>query len=67
MLLIVLLGSCCSSLRKKPVTIYLIGDSTVANYADNYDSGKDYFKTRYPVTGWGQVFQEYYGIRDERF
>ena len=59
LLLIVLLGS-CSSLRKKPVTIYLIGDSTVANYADNYDSGKDYFKTRYPVTGWGQVFQEYF-------
>ena len=30
----------------------------MANYADNYDEGKDYFKTRYPVTGWGQVFQE---------
>ncbi|MBL3656107.1 rhamnogalacturonan acetylesterase [Fulvivirga sediminis] len=41
------------------VHIYLIGDSTVANYADNYDPGKDYMKTRYPVTGWGQVFQPY--------
>ncbi|MCU4674120.1 GDSL-type esterase/lipase family protein [Catenovulum sp. 2E275] len=30
-------------------TAYLIGDSTVANYADGY----------YPQTGWGQVFQHY--------
>jgi hypothetical protein len=35
--------------HKKPVTIYIIGDSTVANYATNYDEGKDYYKTRYPV------------------
>ena len=56
LLILILLG--CSSLQKKPVVIYLIGDSTMANYADNYDEGKDYFKTRYPVTGWGQVFQE---------
>ncbi len=41
------------------VTVYLIGDSTMADYADNYEEGKDYMKTRYPVTGWGQVFQEY--------
>lgn len=45
---------------KEPVTIYLIGDSTMADYADNYEEGKDYFKTRYPVTGWGQVFQEFF-------
>ncbi len=44
----------------KPVTIYLIGDSTMADYSDNYDEGKDYMKTRYPVTGWGQVFQQFY-------
>lgn len=44
--------------QQKTVVIYLIGDSTVANYADNYDEGKDYYKTRFPVTGWGQVFQE---------
>lgn len=30
-------------------TVFLIGDSTVANYADGY----------YPQTGWGQVFQSY--------
>ncbi len=31
-------------------TAYLIGDSTVADYADGY----------YPQTGWGQVFQYYF-------
>jgi lysophospholipase L1-like esterase len=46
--------------RSKAVTtVYLIGDSTVANYANNYEEGKDYMKTRYPVTGWGQVFQQF--------
>lgn len=40
--------------------VYLIGDSTMANYADNYDPGKNYYQTRYPVTGWGQVFQEFF-------
>lgn len=30
----------------------------MANYADNYEPGKDYLQTRYPITGWGQVFQE---------
>ncbi|WP_440903419.1 GDSL-type esterase/lipase family protein [Catenovulum sp. SX2] len=30
-------------------TVFLIGDSTVADYADGY----------YPQTGWGQVFQTY--------
>ena len=34
------------------VTLYLIGDSTVADYADNYEPGADYMQTRYPVTGW---------------
>ena len=42
-----------------PVTVYLVGDSTMADYSDNYDEGKDYMKTRYPVTGWGQVFQQF--------
>lgn len=32
----------------------------MANYADNYDEGKDYMKTRFPVTGWGQVFQPFF-------
>lgn len=40
-------------------TVYLIGDSTMADYANNYEPGKDYMKVRYPVTGWGQVFQEF--------
>jgi len=40
-------------------TIFLMGDSTMANYADDYDPGKDYFKTRYPVTGWGQAFDQW--------
>tara|TARA_R110002050_G_scaffold273113_1_gene417083 strand:+ start:91799 stop:92644 length:846 start_codon:yes stop_codon:yes gene_type:complete len=40
-------------------TIYLIGDSTMADYTGDYDPNKDYMKTRYPVTGWGQVFQPF--------
>lgn len=40
-----------------PISIYLIGDSTMADYSDNYEPGKDYMETRYPLTGWGQVFQ----------
>ncbi|MEZ5058424.1 MAG: hypothetical protein R2879_15420 [Saprospiraceae bacterium] len=42
--------------RKKEITIFLAGDSTTAEYSNNYDVGKDHMKTRYPVTGWGQVF-----------
>ncbi|MHA6249327.1 rhamnogalacturonan acetylesterase [Pontibacter sp. CAU 1760] len=41
--------------KKRPVTIFLIGDSTVADYTGDYDD-KDYKSTRYPVAGWGQVF-----------
>lgn len=44
---------------EKTTTIYLVGDSTMADYSNNYDEGKDYMKTRYPVTGWGQVFQQF--------
>jgi lysophospholipase L1-like esterase len=44
---------------EKTTTVYLIGDSTMADYANNYEPGKDYMKTRYPVTGWGQVFQQF--------
>lgn len=46
--------------NRKITNIYLAGDSTMADYADNYEPGKDYMKTRYPVTGWGQVFQEFF-------
>lgn len=45
------------SFQEEPVSIYLIGDSTMADYSDNYEEGKDYMKTRYPITGWGQVFK----------
>lgn len=41
-------------------SIYLAGDSTMADYSDNYEPGKDYMKTRYPVMGWGQVFQQFF-------
>lgn len=53
------IGLLAFSFQKDPVTVYLIGDSTMADYSDNYDEGKDYMKTRYPVTGWGQVFQQF--------
>lgn len=69
-LLVVLLLSGCSSQssvqkttakRDKKVThIYLIGDSTVADYTGDYELGKDYMKVRYPITGWGQVFQPFF-------
>ena len=41
--------------KKKVVKVYLIGDSTVADYTLE----KDYQTKRYPVAGWGQVFQHY--------
>jgi len=41
-------------------TIYLAGDSTMADYSDNYEPGKDYMQTRYPLMGWGQVFQQFF-------
>lgn len=50
----------CSCQGKREVTLYLIGDSTVADYTGDYDPGKDYMKDRYPMTGWGQYFQEFF-------
>lgn len=44
------------SLKKKVTTIYLIGDSTVADYSLE----KDYDTKRYPLVGWGQVFQPFF-------
>ncbi len=41
---------------KKPVNIFLIGDSTVADYS--LDSG--YLEKRFPLNGWGQVFQPFF-------
>ncbi|HMQ60289.1 MAG TPA: rhamnogalacturonan acetylesterase [Flavilitoribacter sp.] len=40
---------------KPPVTVYLIGDSTMADYSLE----SDYMTRRYPITGWGQVFQPF--------
>lgn len=41
--------------NKKVTRVWLIGDSTVADYSqeDNYQS------KRYPIMGWGQVFQAF--------
>ena len=47
----------CFAQENDPISIYLIGDSTMADYSDNYEPGKDYMETRFPITGWGQVFQ----------
>jgi len=41
---------------KKPVSIYLIGDSTVADYTLE----SDYMEKRFPLHGWGQVFQPFF-------
>lgn len=50
----------CNITEEKSITkVYLIGDSTMADYSNDYDPGKDYMKTRYPITGWGQVFQSF--------
>ncbi|WP_281310164.1 rhamnogalacturonan acetylesterase [Flavobacterium flavigenum] len=46
--------------KSNSTTVYLIGDSTMADYTNNYEPGKDYMKTRYPITGWGQVFQQFF-------
>ena len=43
-------------LKKRPATIYLVGDSTVADYTLE----QDYKDKRYPLAGWGQVFQSFF-------
>ncbi|MBT2619957.1 rhamnogalacturonan acetylesterase [Chryseobacterium sp. ISL-6] len=69
LLIILFLSSCqsqkltrnTSAKQNKNIThIYLIGDSTMADYTGNYEPGKDYMKVRYPITGWGQVFQPFF-------
>jgi lysophospholipase L1-like esterase len=51
----------CNNKEETSITkVYLIGDSTMADYSGDYDPGKDYMKTRYPMTGWGQVFQPFF-------
>ncbi|MFD2285450.1 GDSL family lipase [Pedobacter petrophilus] len=41
--------------KREPVKVYLIGDSTVADYALE----EQYMEKRYPLMGWGQVFQQF--------
>lgn len=41
--------------KKKITRVWLIGDSTVADYSLE----KDYQSERYPIMGWGQVFQPF--------
>ncbi|RYG09725.1 MAG: rhamnogalacturonan acetylesterase, partial [Chitinophagaceae bacterium] len=55
-LFLCLLSLLASATPKKPVAIYLIGDSTVADYT--LDSG--YMEKRFPLHGWGQVFQGFF-------
>lgn len=55
---LVLIG-CNQDKKRNTTVVYLIGDSTMADYTGDYDPGKDYMKTRYPVAGWGQVFQPF--------
>ncbi|WP_017730479.1 rhamnogalacturonan acetylesterase [Nafulsella turpanensis] len=43
--------------QNDPVKVWLIGDSTMADYS--LYEGEDYMKDRYPLTGWGQVFQPF--------
>lgn len=52
---IVLMLSMSFIIKPKPVKVYLIGDSTVADYT--LEDG--YKEKRYPLTGWGQVFQQF--------
>ena len=42
---------------KEPLRVFLIGDSTMADYS--LYEGEDYQKDRYPLMGWGQVFQPF--------
>jgi len=48
-------NDCNASGRKKPVKVWIIGDSTVADYSLE----PDYQAKRYPIMGWGQVFQAF--------
>ncbi|MEB2786354.1 rhamnogalacturonan acetylesterase [Algoriphagus persicinus] len=55
---LIALSTLLSFVKKEKVSkIYLIGDSTMADYS-KYE-GEDYMKDRYPLTGWGQVFQPF--------
>ncbi|MFW0714871.1 rhamnogalacturonan acetylesterase [Pedobacter sp. N23S346] len=42
-------------IKREPLKVYLIGDSTVADYSLE----ADYMQKRYPLMGWGQAFQQF--------
>lgn len=42
--------------KKRSVKVFLAGDSTCANY----ELEGDYPSKRFPLTGWGQVFQQFF-------
>jgi lysophospholipase L1-like esterase len=48
LLILLATGNCVN--KEEPITIYTIGDSTMASYAPD----------RYPLTGWAQVLQQYF-------
>lgn len=56
LLFVVVLISGMVSEKRRPVKVFLAGDSTCANYALE----DDYQTKRFPITGWGQVFQEFF-------
>ncbi|WP_343850775.1 rhamnogalacturonan acetylesterase [Algoriphagus jejuensis] len=54
-LLLLLAGLMSFAFTQKVTKIYLIGDSTMMDY-DKYR--EDYLTSMYPLSGWGQYFQE---------
>lgn len=54
-LLFIFLFACTPAKKEKTITLWIIGDSTVADYSKY----SDYKQKRYPVMGWGQVFQPF--------
>jgi lysophospholipase L1-like esterase len=53
LILVLVFLTTCGASGGKIVKVYLIGDSTVADYTLE----PDYQEKRFPITGWGQVFQ----------
>ncbi len=51
-----LIAGCTSVEKRKHTTIFLIGDSTVADYTLE----EDYMNRRHPIAGWGQEFQQFF-------
>lgn len=61
LLAVLVLASTAFISRQEVTKIYLIGDSTMADYS-TYE-GEDYLNKRYPLMGWGQVFQELFDAK----